>query len=126
DYATDEAGNVKRKPPGLPKKGALMKILLGGLQGAEDAVAGGALDNVKGQSPVGAGFEAAMQMPWFRIRRLQALRQQEQENQIRQGEIASLPARRAQQDAQASATLAGTRASTALHQAQTTNALRRE
>src|SRR6267142_3933773 len=33
DTAFDEAGNVKRKAPGLTKAGALMKILFGGLQG---------------------------------------------------------------------------------------------
>ena len=69
-------------------------------------------------------MQAATQMPWYRARRFQALQQQQQENQIRQDEITSLPARRAQRDAQASATLAGTRAETGLRQAQTTNALR--
>ncbi len=124
DAAFDEAGNVKRKAPALTKGGTLLKLLFGGLQGGMDALAGGALDNVKGQSPVGAGFEAATQMPWFRARRYQALQQQQQENQIRQDEIASLPTRRAERDAQASATLAGTRAETGLRQAQTANALR--
>src|SRR6266571_1553887 len=125
DAAFDEAGNVKRKAPGLTKGGSLLKLLFGGLQGGLDAAANGALDAPRdGQSPFGVGVQGAMQMPWYRARRYQALQQQQQENQIRQDEIASLPARRAQRDAQASATLAGTRAETGLHQAQTANALR--
>jgi hypothetical protein len=123
--ATDEAGNIRSNSPGLTKGGVLLKILGGGLQGLADAAAGGALDALRdGSSPFGTGVQAAMTMPWLRARRYQALQQQGQENQIRQDEISSLPARRAQRNAQASATLAGTRASTALHQAQTTDALR--
>jgi hypothetical protein len=122
--ATDEAGNIRSASPGLTKGGLLLKIIGGGLQGSLDAMASGALDAVPGRSSFGAGVEGAMAMPWFRARRQQALQQQQQENQIRQDEISSLPARRAQRDAQAAATLSGTRASTALHQAQTTNALR--
>src|SRR5205814_6172541 len=94
------------------------------LQGVGDAIAGGALNAPRyGESPFGTGFQAAQQMPWIRAQRYQALQRQQQEDQIRQDEISSLPARRAQRDAQASATLAGTRAETALHQAQTTKAL---
>jgi hypothetical protein len=89
-----------------------------------DAGASGAFDAPRhGESPFGMGMQGAMQMPWWRAQRQQALQRQQQEDQIRQEQISSLPARRAQRDAQASATLAGTRASTALHQAQTTKAM---
>jgi len=121
--ATDEAGNVRRRAPGLTKGGSLLKILLGGLQGLGDAVAGGALDAVPGRSPFGAGAAAAMQMPWLRAQRQQALQRQQQEDQIRQDEISSLPARRAQRTAQAAATLDSTQAEAGLRRAQTTKAL---
>ena len=121
--ATDEAGNVRRSAPGLSKGGTLLKILFGGLQGGLDSIAGGALDAVPGRSPFGAGAAAAMQMPWLRAQRQQALQRQQQEDQIRQDEISSLPARRAQRNAQAAATLAGTQAETGLRKAQTTKAM---
>jgi hypothetical protein len=122
--ATDEAGNIRSNSPGLTKGGLLLKIIGGGLQGSLDAMASGALDAVPGRSPFGAGVQGAMAMPWFRARRQQALQQQQQENQIRQDEISSLPARRAQRNAQAAATLDSTHAEAALRRAQTTRALR--
>jgi predicted lipid-binding transport protein (Tim44 family) len=122
--ATDEAGNIRGRAPGLTKGGTLLKILLGGLHGGVDAIAGGALDAPRnGESPFGTGVQAAMQMPWLRARRQQALQQQQQENQIRQDEISSLPARRAQRNAQAAATLDSTQAEAGLRRAQTTKAL---
>jgi hypothetical protein len=123
--AVDEAGNIRSASPGLTKGGLLLKILGGGLQGLADAAAGGALDAPRdGSSPFGTGVQAAMMMPWLRARRYQALQQQGQENQIRQDQISSLPARRAQQNAQAAATLDSTRANAGLRRAQTANALR--
>jgi hypothetical protein len=125
EAATDEAGNIRRVSPGLTKGGLLIKILGGGLQGLADAAAGGALDAPRdGSSPFGTGVQAAITMPWLRARRHQVLQTQQQENQIRQDEISSLPARRAQRDAQAAATLDSTRADASLRRAQTTNALR--
>jgi hypothetical protein len=60
----DRYGNVTDGTKGLTKLGVLAKILKGGVQGAEDALEGGALDAPRnGESQFGKGFSAARTMP---------------------------------------------------------------
>ena len=123
DAAFDEAGNVRRKAPGLSKGGALLKILFGGLQGGMDAGASGAFDAVPGRSPFFAGVQGAQQMPIFRAQKFRAQQHQDLEDQALRSRVQNAPADRAAAQAQQQATLEGTRAETGLRKAQTTKAL---
>jgi hypothetical protein len=118
--STDAAGNVTRSTQGLTKKGVLMKILLGGLQGVADGVAGGALDAVPGRSPFGAGVQGAIEMPQYRQQVFQRKQRADLENQVLQAQVKNIPFEQQKQQAG----LEATQAETAFHKAEATRALR--
>ena len=88
----DQYGNVVTPPSGsVTKLGRLMTLLQGGVQGALDAVAGGALDAVPHRSSIGAGAEAASVLPLLRAQRAQAIQQGEAQTQIARGQAQFFP-----------------------------------
>lgn len=92
EATTDQYGNIRAKSPGLTKMGWLVKLLKGGLQGAADAAAGGALDYNPYRSSFGRGLGAAMyQGPAQRRWNVMQQRQSDFQQQEQQAKIAALP-----------------------------------